>query len=177
VDYQAWFNKNGLGKFSPPPSKTAKPRKARKTSTFRNTENGGNYFERRREREIEALDYERRRHQRYLDARAARLSKLVAAEAGAGKYLLALERVSASTSAIGHRDVDADVASLARRLGLRSIASDYDKFLLVEETAAWIERIEKRDDVWCEDDADLFPSRELVEDTALHQLKQELGLR
>ncbi len=104
-----------------------------------------------------ALDADRLRWNKYLEARTARLNALVATHSGARKYVTLLDRLSADVVAYSCRDCDTDLSELAARLELRTIERVYDRFLLLEVTGAWLSALAKRQGVGALDDADPLP--------------------
>lgn len=129
----------------------------------------------RRERELEAIERERRLWKRYLANRQSRLDKLASEVPGVAKFLKALARIEPKATATAYRDIDFDLAELARRHAVADVPRDYDRFTVYEEAYLLVQRVARRQRKFTEpDEAEFFTQSSL---TTLDELKQELRLK
>jgi hypothetical protein len=137
---------------------------------------GTRLYKSQREREIDAIAYENRRLKRYLEIKQSRLDRLASQVPAARRYCKTLRHLEPTVRAVAYRDVDVDLAGLAKSLGLRSaVERDYDRFALFECAVEMVDRVARRAGITEHDSATYFASG--VEPTALDELKRELALR
>lgn len=135
---------------------------------------GTRLYKTRRERQIEAIDYEDRRWKRYKALRQRRLDKLTSEVRAVSRFLKTLTKVEPTVEALGVRDVDADLAGACRELGIAEIENHYARFTIFEEAVAMVDRVAKRAGYGTDDEPPFFEPKE---PTALDELKAELRLR
>lgn len=137
---------------------------------------GTQLYKTRRERELDAIQLENRRWKRYLALRKSRLDRLASEVPAARRFLKTLAKVEAegTARATAYRDIDIDIAGLAKTLGLARIEGDYDRFTLYEEAVGLCKKLAKGTE-FAEPDPDTYFATGIV--TALDELKAELRLR
>lgn len=136
---------------------------------------GTQLYKTARERQIEAIKNEDRHWKRYQASRRSRVTRLTSEVPGARKFITALSKVAPTARATAYRDVDVDIAGLARRLGLAKIENPYDRFTVFEEAVAMVDRVAKRTGRYTEPANSSFFTQ--TDPTALDELKAELRLR
>lgn len=136
---------------------------------------GTRLYKTQRERQIEAIENESRLFKKYLAARQDRLNRLASEIPGARKFLKALARIEPEAEATGYRDIDFDLASLARRCRLSEIPGPYDLFTIYEEAVRMVDRVARRSKRHTAPDPASFFTQGSM--TTLDELKEELRLR
>jgi hypothetical protein len=92
-----------------------------------------------RNRQMEAISAADRLHNLYLESRSRRLARITRDHAEVARYLKGLDKLALTTEASGPEDVDIDLAEYAERCDLRAVPGLYDRYLLYEYTASWVE--------------------------------------
>lgn len=146
------------------------PHKARKPEQKRQRKDHESHAEHRRK---EALEAERRRFSKYIEARAQRLHKLRAKHPQVDRYIKLLDRLTPDTIAYSRRDCDQDLAPVVTRLGLADLLDPYSRFTLLEYTLAWLGDLARAQRVYSFDDEDIFGS---PHPTTIDDLKAALAL-
>lgn len=166
--------------------KAGKPKSARrKRSSSKRVENddhsydatipeGVPLYQTQRERQIEVSKYEERCAKRAKELQQHRIDRIASSFPSARRYLKTLTKIEPTTEATAFRDVDVDLAGMARAVGLAEITSDYDRFALWEVAFSMVKRVAKRAGYTAHDPEEFFAS--CIVPTALDELKKELRL-
>lgn len=136
---------------------------------------GTRLYKTQRERQIEAIEYEKRLFRKYREARQRRLDTLASEFPGVRKFLKAIARAEPEVQPTAYRDVDLDLADLARKCRLAEVAGDYNRFTIYEEAVGLVERVARRSKRYTAPDPVTFFTTGRV--TTLDELKEELRLR
>lgn len=163
----------GKRRASPPKKKVSATQAEADTSLDDEIAPGTPMFTTVREHQIKAKKDEDRHWKRYCAIRTARLDRLTSEVPAAAKFLRTLDRAAPSIRAVAYRDVDVDIAGLARRYRVADIAGAVDRLAIYEVALALVERVTKRAGFAEPDPATYFT---VTEPTALDELKEELGL-
>lgn len=128
-----------------------------------------------RERQLDAIERERRNFRRYTDLQTWKREKLAKEIPAVARYLKLLTRLAPDAQSLGPRDLDVDLADVIQRLKLCELLPDIrDRWLLVEVTSEWLDAVEKRIGVYKLDDDVLFPDPDVVAARLVGTVKKEL---
>jgi len=133
-------------------------------------------YKTQRERQIEAIEYEKRRFKAYLAKQQRRRDRIASEVQGARRWFKTIERIERERDAnvIGYLDVDVDLAGLARSLQLASIPVDADRFACLECALEMVRSLAKGTEYAVPDIDTLFEPSSV---TAIDELRSELRLR
>lgn len=130
-------------------------------------------YKTRREREIEAIEYEDRRAKQAAAIRQRRLDRIASQFPAARRFFKTLEKAAPDVEVTAYLDCDVDLAGLARSLRLSAIEDDHDRFAVYEVAVAMV-RKRARKTKYAAPDPETYFATGIV--TALDELKQELRL-
>lgn len=133
------------------------------------------YEDRVRQKMLDAIEYDRRRWERYQGIRLHRMTKLCESERNAGKWLVSLHSLEPTLTYIGWRDVDLDLADIAQQLSLYRL-SLYDRYMLYEDAVSMVERVAKKQGHDMYRECPILFEIEDLPPNALDLLKAELRL-
>lgn len=125
---------------------------------------------------IEAAERQRKLWERYKELHNKRLARISNEYPQARRYLRTLANLERDAECIGYWDCDVDISGLAQDLNLAAIREPYDRFVLVEETVAWIWELAKKRKMKREEYEALCPLFGRPDNTSIDELKSYLAL-